>query len=327
MNDLPRQKLKEIIIQHGLTLCDDPKRCEAFLRDYCGECRREIFILISALKQDVAKDLLNSSNIPLEFLISKLISKMQNELGLTEEAGRYAVESWAQALDKMPSPQTQQGIQQILEELRSFIDKQTWKNWGSPPQIQQPEIKQTKDNSNQTIKLDLNNTDAYNNREIWKIKLPEGIRFPEIRMPFLQEQIVNSSNYSPSGSQENSDEPSLSDTLWPTVYYFGLSATSLLLKNSAAQFYTLIAGFVLCIYFLNSIDIMESLISRRVFKFLWAILLTLEILVVGLIIGELIAAQMHFTSYGVISPTPFSTVLTLILMWFISSFFHFILLT
>ena len=128
------------------------------------------------------------------------------------------------------------------------------------------------------------------------------------------------------GSQENSDEPSLSDTLWPTVYYSALTATSLLLKNSTAQFYTLLAGFVLCIYFLNSKE-NQFLKKDKVFKFLWAILLTLEILVVGLIIGELIAAQMHFTSYGVISPTPFSTVLTLILMWFISSFFHFILLT
>ena len=108
MNDLPRQKLKEIIIQHGRSLCDNPQRCEAFLRDYCGGYRREIFILISALKQGVAKDLLNSNNVPLELLVSRLIKKMQNELGLTEEAAHYAVESWAQALDKMPQQQIQQ---------------------------------------------------------------------------------------------------------------------------------------------------------------------------------------------------------------------------
>ncbi|PNJ93263.1 hypothetical protein CEP14_09665 [Cylindrospermopsis raciborskii C04] len=108
MNDLPRQKLKEIIIQHGRSLCDNPQRCEAFLRDYCGGYRREIFILISALKQDAAKDLLNSNNVPLELLVSRLIKKMQNELGLTEEAAHYAVESWAQALDKMPQQQIQQ---------------------------------------------------------------------------------------------------------------------------------------------------------------------------------------------------------------------------
>ncbi|MBG0744884.1 MAG: GUN4 domain-containing protein [Cylindrospermopsis raciborskii KL1] len=110
MNDLPRQKLKEIIVQHGRALCDDPKRCEAFLRDYCGQYGREIFILISALKKGVAKDILSSSNIPVELLLGRLTKQMQNDLGLTEEAARYAVESWAMVLDKMTPQQIQQPI-------------------------------------------------------------------------------------------------------------------------------------------------------------------------------------------------------------------------
>ncbi|WP_219725685.1 hypothetical protein, partial [Cylindrospermopsis raciborskii] len=121
MNDLPRQKLKEIIIQHGRFLCDNPQRCEAFLRDYCGEYKREIFLLISALKQGVAKDLLNSSNIPIELLLGRLTKQMQNDLGLTEEAARYAVESWAQVLDKMP----QQQIQQPRVQRTNKVDKPT----------------------------------------------------------------------------------------------------------------------------------------------------------------------------------------------------------
>jgi hypothetical protein len=108
MNDLPRQKLKEIIIQYGRDLCDNPKRCGAFLNDYCGQYRREIFLLISALKQGVAKDLLNSGNIPVEVLLGRLINQMQNDLGLTKEAAQYAVESWAQVLDKMPQITTLQ---------------------------------------------------------------------------------------------------------------------------------------------------------------------------------------------------------------------------
>jgi hypothetical protein len=110
MNDLPRQKLREIIVQHGHALCDDPKRCEAFLRNYCGEYGREIFILISVLKKGVAKDILDSSNIPVELLLGRLTKQMQNDLGLTEEAARYAIESWAMVLDKMPPQQIQQPI-------------------------------------------------------------------------------------------------------------------------------------------------------------------------------------------------------------------------
>lgn len=36
MYDLPRQKLRELIVEYGRSLCDDPRRCEALLKDYCG---------------------------------------------------------------------------------------------------------------------------------------------------------------------------------------------------------------------------------------------------------------------------------------------------
>ncbi|HEY9605900.1 MAG TPA: hypothetical protein V6C85_30115 [Allocoleopsis sp.] len=42
MNDLPRKTLCELITQYGQVLCDDPRRCEALLRDYCGQYRGEI---------------------------------------------------------------------------------------------------------------------------------------------------------------------------------------------------------------------------------------------------------------------------------------------
>ena len=35
MHDAPRQKLRELIIEYGCSLCDDPRRCEALLKDYC----------------------------------------------------------------------------------------------------------------------------------------------------------------------------------------------------------------------------------------------------------------------------------------------------
>ena len=146
MNDLPRQKLKEIIIQHGRSLCDNPQRCEAFLRDYCGQYKREIFLLISALKQGVGKDLLNSGNIPVEVLLGRLINQMQNDLGLTKEAAQYAVESWAQALDKMP----QQQIQQPRIQRTNRVDKPN-----QPIASEQAALKSPLSPNNQQQKLDL----------------------------------------------------------------------------------------------------------------------------------------------------------------------------
>jgi hypothetical protein len=99
MNDLPRQKLCEIITKYGSTLCDDPRRCEAFLRDFCGEYRREIFVLITALKQGITTKLLNSQNsVPQTVLLANLINRLQNDIGLTAETAQWAVASWALAL-------------------------------------------------------------------------------------------------------------------------------------------------------------------------------------------------------------------------------------
>ncbi len=55
MNDVPRQKLREIVSQRNIL--DDPRLCEALLRDLCGEHKREIFVLVAALKERVAADL------------------------------------------------------------------------------------------------------------------------------------------------------------------------------------------------------------------------------------------------------------------------------
>ncbi|MFO1422242.1 MAG: formylglycine-generating enzyme family protein [Candidatus Competibacteraceae bacterium] len=99
MHDLPRQKLRELLVQYGRSLCDDPRRCEALLKDYCGQYKREIFVLISALKNRVAEDLINASaGVPLTLVMGRLSQRLKDELGLAEDAARWAVESWALAL-------------------------------------------------------------------------------------------------------------------------------------------------------------------------------------------------------------------------------------
>ncbi|NCQ83899.1 MAG: hypothetical protein GPJ00_05005 [Microcystis aeruginosa W13-18] len=99
MNDLPREKLKQIIIQYGRSLCDEPQRCEGLLRDLCGQYQKEIAVLVGALKERVPADLLASQNsTPAVVFLARLTKKLQDNLGLAEEAARWAVESWALAL-------------------------------------------------------------------------------------------------------------------------------------------------------------------------------------------------------------------------------------
>ncbi|GEM_PF-153793 len=100
MNDLPRQKLCEIIDQYSVSVLDDARRCEGLLRDLCGAYPLEINILVGALKQRVPHDLTTSSKtLPLPVLFAQLKRRLVDTLGLTEEASEWSLYSWALALE------------------------------------------------------------------------------------------------------------------------------------------------------------------------------------------------------------------------------------
>ncbi|HZH31889.1 MAG TPA: hypothetical protein VEY11_14080 [Pyrinomonadaceae bacterium] len=99
MNDLPRHTLSRIIREHGRAICDTPKRVEALLRDLCGAHRREINIIIGALEERVAADLLAArGTVPREALLARLAARLRDNLAYTPEAARWGVETWAVAL-------------------------------------------------------------------------------------------------------------------------------------------------------------------------------------------------------------------------------------
>ena len=106
MNVEPRQKLRELIVEYGRSLCNDSRRCEALLKDYCGNHKREIFVLVSALKKKVTDDLLKPSvGVPQEMVLGRLQKRLEDELAMTDEAAHWAVESWALALGFITVPQ------------------------------------------------------------------------------------------------------------------------------------------------------------------------------------------------------------------------------
>jgi hypothetical protein len=104
MNNEPRQVLGQLIARYGSGLADDPRRCEALLRDLAGDYRREVHALVQALREGVPADLQRTpSGVPLEARLATLASRLENNLGLTTDLARWAVESWASALGLAPS--------------------------------------------------------------------------------------------------------------------------------------------------------------------------------------------------------------------------------
>lgn len=99
MNDIPREKLKYIIIQYGNVIYQDQKKFKAILKDLCPEYKREINLLMSAIRERIVSDLINCSPTqPIEILLVKLKQRLYNNLGVAQEFANWAVDSWALAL-------------------------------------------------------------------------------------------------------------------------------------------------------------------------------------------------------------------------------------
>lgn len=106
MDNVPRETLCDIVAQRqdilsrtGRSVLEDVKLCEGLLRDHCGEFKLEISVLLRALEEHVAADLLASQDgVPQEIVLSRLSRRLQDRHALNGEAARWAVESWALAL-------------------------------------------------------------------------------------------------------------------------------------------------------------------------------------------------------------------------------------
>lgn len=100
MNNLPREKLRYIVERHGASIIEDARRCEGLLRDYCGQYRREVSVLVMALEERVPSDMLSAPRgAPREVLLARMTTRLCDHLALSEPAARWAVASWALALN------------------------------------------------------------------------------------------------------------------------------------------------------------------------------------------------------------------------------------
>lgn len=99
MNDIPRQKLRELVGRYARSLCDDPQRCEGLLRDFCSENRLEVFALSQAAKDGILSELIASSGqLPPEVLVTRFSKRLEDRYGTNSNLARWAIESWMLAL-------------------------------------------------------------------------------------------------------------------------------------------------------------------------------------------------------------------------------------
>ncbi|PPS44144.1 CPP1-like family protein [Chroococcidiopsis sp. TS-821] len=150
-------------------------------------------------------------------------------------------------------------------------------------------------------------------RQEGKIKVPEGIRFAERLSQAPPQEKPAPTKKSPEWIQRLIDQPSITDIAVPGIIFAGLSALSILATTASVQALqlALIAGVGASFFFLY----------RKEKRFGRAVLLTAIGLIIGLIVGGIIGSVLlsQLSSVGV-SVEQFSTVLTFVLLWVISSF-------
>ena len=90
MNDKARETLRAVLQRYGNGLLEDPKRCEAVLRDLCGDCRPEISSSIMALKLHVPQELGAAVSLPYEVVETRLVRRFVDEMPVTRVPGQQS---------------------------------------------------------------------------------------------------------------------------------------------------------------------------------------------------------------------------------------------
>lgn len=98
MNHSIRQKFIGIVNQHGASLTQDLRHCEAYLKDLMSQHKLAVNVLVCAFRNGVPSDLKNS-NRPIEYLLPQLVIRLEEEHGIKREIARWVVDSWALALN------------------------------------------------------------------------------------------------------------------------------------------------------------------------------------------------------------------------------------
>lgn len=98
MSTTPRDVLVELVARQGEPLLASPLRCEGLLKDFCGEFRREIFVLVSCLRVGLVDQMRRQGGPSIKLICARLALKLEQNLAISGDVAKWAVESWAIAL-------------------------------------------------------------------------------------------------------------------------------------------------------------------------------------------------------------------------------------
>ncbi len=120
MNSVAREQLIAAYTEKGDLLVRDAQLCEAMLLDRCAGCKKEIAVLVGAVKCGVPSEIgSRSASSPAAALRQVLISRMQDQQGFATDAAAWAVDTWREAItgsrEKTTAVQTEQPLPKVTD--------------------------------------------------------------------------------------------------------------------------------------------------------------------------------------------------------------------
>ena len=93
------QQLKQLIVQYGAGLANEPRRTGALLRDLCAPHKREVRVLTAVAEEGLAKELVrDGGKTSATILLPRMAKHLHDELAIDENMALWAVTTWAEAL-------------------------------------------------------------------------------------------------------------------------------------------------------------------------------------------------------------------------------------
>ena len=107
MADLYQDLLRQIVVDYGRSVCEEPHRVRGLLRDFLGgrpgNHEPLINVLVHTLEGRVVPDLLGASDLPTDILRQRVTGRVQADMALNESAAVWAVDTWGYALGLWPA--------------------------------------------------------------------------------------------------------------------------------------------------------------------------------------------------------------------------------
>jgi hypothetical protein len=141
MENLARERLKNLLADQGRDFYRSPDRCAAALQDCCAEFKRERNLLITALREGVPTALVEGQRqgLPLQLLVGQQTQALIDQHGTSKELASWTVEAWAEALgllytgDELPKPDPVNPDQHDRQESPEVDQRQPAPVYGGPP--------------------------------------------------------------------------------------------------------------------------------------------------------------------------------------------------